>query len=187
MSGRRGLLAALAGCLLGATLMLVAAGRVWAHTASGSGLAAGLDQPLTGRSLAGAVPAVGLVALAGVVAVVAARGRLRSAVGALLAVAGGWVCWLAVRVATDPTGAVRAAGSRAVRGTLGPAATATSWPWVAMGGGVLVALAGLLVAVRGSVWPAMSARYDRQEPARRRDVPPELALWDALDRGDDPT
>ena len=62
--------------------------------------------------------------------------------------------------------------------------------------GLLVVLAGVLVAWRGQRWRAMSARYDRpqvadaapsaedEERARQR---ANAALWTALDRGDDPT
>jgi len=186
MSGRRGLLAALAACLLGAVLVLLAAGRPWVRAAGAVELAAGLGVELSGRTVAAAVPALGLVALGGTLAVVATRGWLRSAVGALLAVAGGATCWLAVRVVSDPDGAARSADA-AVGGLASGTADATAWPWTAAVGGLLVALAGLLVAVRGRGWPAMSARYDRPEPVQRTGAPPDLAIWEALDRGDDPT
>ncbi|WP_018350809.1 Trp biosynthesis-associated membrane protein [Longispora albida] len=46
--------------------------------------------------------------------------------------------------------------------------------------GALVAAAGTLAALRSSAWPVMGARYERK-PDRPGD------LWDALDRGEDPT
>lgn len=186
MSGRRGLLVALGLCLLGAVLVLLAAGRPWVRAAGAVELAARLSVRLSGRSVAAAVPSLGLVALGGTVAVIATRGRLRSVVGALLALVGGATCWLALRVVADPAGAARSADAALGAGGAGDT-DVTGWPWAAALGGLLVALAGLLVAVRGHLWPAMSARYDRPEPAERPGVPPDQAIWEALDRGDDPT
>jgi uncharacterized membrane protein (TIGR02234 family) len=65
------------------------------------------------------------------------------------------------------------------------------WPWLTAACGLLVLLAGLLVAVRGHRWSVMSARYETpvtgrvdDEQARQR---VNTSLWQALDRGDDPT
>jgi len=93
----------------------------------------------------------------------------------------------------------------------------SGWPALAAAGGVLLAATGALTVVRGRRWPAMSGRYDaptarlpagrlpdshspgRSDPAepvspgqpRVEPEPPRLVptqrLWDALDRGDDPT
>lgn len=184
MTGRRGLLAALGGCLLGAALVLIAAGRPWVRAEGAAELAAGLGVRLTGRQVAGAVAPLALVGLGGAVAIVASRGRQRLLVAAVLSITGGAVCWLAGRVLADPAGAARTAETARVGiGT----ATATGWPWVAATGGLLLALTGALVAVRGRHWPAMSGRYDREPASARIPASPEVALWEALDRGDDPT
>lgn len=54
-----------------------------------------------------------------------------------------------------------------------------------LAGGVLIAAAALWSALRGRQWPAMGGRYDRtpgpEASSSRR------AVWDALDRGSDPT
>jgi uncharacterized membrane protein (TIGR02234 family) len=185
MTSRRGLLIALALCLLGASVVLVAAGRSWVTAAGAVDLAAGLGVRLTGRTVAAAVPALGLVALGGTVAMVAARGRLRVLVGALLTLVGGWTSWLALRIIADPDAAARSADG--VGAVAAGSADVTGWAWAAAVGGLLVAAAGLLAAVRGPGWPAMSARYDRPTLAQRAGVPPEVQIWEALDRGDDPT
>jgi hypothetical protein len=59
--------------------------------------------------------------------------------------------------------------------------TTPSWP--ATAGGLLVVVGGGWVVWRGPRWTRMSARYDRQTAVT--DSP--HALWDALDRGEDPT
>ncbi|WP_445548819.1 Trp biosynthesis-associated membrane protein [Frankia sp. CiP1_Cm_nod2] len=51
---------------------------------------------------------------------------------------------------------------------------------MAAAGGVLLAGGGLLVALRGHTWSALSARY--RAPAAR-----PVDAWEAIDRGDDPT
>jgi uncharacterized membrane protein (TIGR02234 family) len=185
MSGRRGLLLALGCCLLGSVIVLVAAGRPWVDAAGAVELAAGLAVRVTGRTVAAAVPALGLVALGGTVGLVATRGRLRSLVGGLVTLVGGWTCWLAINVVADPDAAARSAGGTGA--VAAGSADVTGWAWAAAVGGLLVAVAGLLAVVRGRSWPAMSARYDRPTPTQRSGVPPEVAIWEALDRGDDPT
>ncbi|MGE7467635.1 Trp biosynthesis-associated membrane protein [Brevundimonas sp. NPDC003935] len=46
---------------------------------------------------------------------------------------------------------------------------------------------GIVAIVRGGRWAGMSARYDRGAGKARAEVKDDRALWDALDRGDDPT
>jgi uncharacterized membrane protein (TIGR02234 family) len=66
--------------------------------------------------------------------------------------------------------------------------------------GVLVLLAGALVAWRGHRWGAMSAKYEAPvgegqpaarfesaEDAERSRLRADASMWSALDRGDDPT
>jgi len=61
---------------------------------------------------------------------------------------------------------------------------------MAIVGGLLLVAVGVVVIVAGPAWPGMSARYDAADsrpttatagPERPHD------LWDALDRGEDPT
>ncbi len=75
----------------------------------------------------------------------------------------------------------------------------TAWPAVCLFGGLLVLAAGGLVLVRGPRWRSLDARYEAPGAATRAatpaatadpDVgspPAERALWEALDRGEDPT
>jgi uncharacterized membrane protein (TIGR02234 family) len=184
---RRELLAALGGCLVGAAAVLLAAGRTWVRVEAGAGaLVPGADVALTGRALRPAVPALGLVALAATAAVVATRGPFRVVVGALLVVSGAVVVLLAAQVTADPAG-VAAATAAVRRSGASGSTTATAWPVVAAFAGGWLAAQGLAVAIRGRRWPSMSARYDAPRAERRRELAPEAAMWEALDRGDDPT
>ena len=179
-------------CLVGAFLVLVAAGRVWVvldlvqtPLLPPQGLA------VTGGDLLPGLSALGLAGLAGVLALAATRGRGRLLVGAVLLAVGGSVAALVLRLALD--GLARAARrTEFVRGAGGDiASTSTSpWPWVCLLGGLLLAMAGLLVAVRGRRWAALGRRYEAPvaQPAPQPDAPvADRDLWEALDRGDDPT
>ncbi len=108
--------------------------------------------------------ALALVALAGVVALLAARGWTRFAVGVVLALSGLAITGLA---------AARLTGGSVVL-----------WPVLSMLGGLLVLAAGALAATRGRSWLALGARYDA--PAAVRPVS-DGDVWAALDRGEDPT
>lgn len=188
---------AVALCLAGAVLGLVAAGQPWAHvTVRQPPPLSLLTVALSGRVLAPPVGAAALVGLAGVVAVAAARGWGRVALGGLLVLTG------AAMLASLPavSGArVRDSAALAERVPNAAAAgsavtvTSTAWPVVAAVGGALVFAAGALTVFRGRRWPAMSARYDAPSGAAASRtsgsaaVAGEAAQWDAIDRGEDPT
>ncbi len=170
----------------GAALALFAASRTWAVEVVAR--PAPLPDERTvrdGGDLLPWLPALGWVALAGAVVLVAVRGRWRRALGGLLAAAGAGVAAGAGWAAAD-------------------ASLALTWPLLGVLGGAAVATAGVLAAWRSGRWPAMGARYERPRgrggaggrPGRaagaesgtghdRQSSPEEI--WDALDRGEDPT
>lgn len=191
-SGRRSVAVALLLGALGATVVLLASGRVWAR---GSAAVGGGSLPLTadGRAVTGLPAALAIVGLAALVAVFAVRGRGRLLVSALLALSGLGGALSAVAAADDH----KALDERAVTATADTAArvgelTHTAWPYVTAAGCVLILLAGLLALRFGRSWPAMGGRYERDGSPRRRTpaaVDPDRPedLWKALDRGEDPT
>jgi hypothetical protein len=150
-------------CVAGAGLALLAASRTWAEiTRVRPAPLPALHELKTGSALLPWLPAAGLVALAGAGALLATRGLVRAAVGVLMTLCG--------------LGLVAGAVARFAAG----------WPLVAALGGLLVAGAGGLTLARGWDWPGMGTRYER--PTRETAKPQtEAELWDALDRGDDPT
>ncbi|MEO9137896.1 MAG: Trp biosynthesis-associated membrane protein [Jatrophihabitans sp.] len=156
---------------------------------------------VSGREVDSALTALGLVALAGVVAVLATRGPWRRGVGVVIVLAG---IGLVVR-AVLALGAVDAARARSLiegrRRTVDVAESvlphvdvSAVWPVLSILCGIVVAAAGALVAVRGGQWQAMSARYESSGGVV--DVTPDpvmdearaaASMWSALDRGEDPT
>ncbi|MYS86982.1 TIGR02234 family membrane protein [Embleya scabrispora] len=189
-AARRELTVAVLLALVGAALVLSVAGRTWAEGTApvhGSRIAV----HASGNTINKAVSALALLGLAGGLAVLATRTIGRSVIGALVTLAGIGVTVLAVRGASD-TSAVNseAAGKAAVEGVRAVDVSHTIWPWFAFVGGVLIVLAGLLVVLRGRRWPGMSNRYDApagKPVAAKRGSATNADLWNALDRGEDPT
>lgn len=193
---------ALGALVLGGALLLGAAGRPWATVRSrpAPGLPLVVDR-VSGASLAPAVTAAGLLALAGVAGLLAVRGLARQLVGVVVLLAGVLALGYAVagaRATPTVNGTVESVGHGA-------------WPLLAALGGALVAVGGALAVLHGRRWPAMSSRYERStgraggspgpsarpggpgavSPGERPGEQPPASggkeLWDALDRGEDPT
>jgi hypothetical protein len=164
--GRRELALVVAACVLAAALALLAASRPWLESVSAR------PAPLpplrltrSGAAIVPALPALALVALASAGGVLATRGLARRLVGVLMAGAGLGVAAVALGAAG---GGVWRAGCVVA--------------------GAVVAAAGVVTALRAGRWPAMGARFEavRRPVTTAPDAPPG-ELWDALDRGTDPT
>jgi uncharacterized membrane protein (TIGR02234 family) len=176
---RRALTIAVASCALGAALALLAATRTWTVVITPRPApAAALRTARTGSDLEPWLTALALVALAGAGALLATRGRSRAAVGAMLVLSGIGVL----------------AGG--VDGLATFAHVTVAWPVLAVVASVFIGYGGGLAAVRGRRWPAMGSRYERPRAPRTpaEDQPQyigpsasDVAMWDALDRGEDPT
>lgn len=190
--GRRSVAVALLLGALGATVVLLASGRVWARGVAAIG---GGSLPVTadGRAVTGLPAALAIVGLAALVAVFAVRGKSRLLVSALLALSG-LGAGAAALANADGRRALDAQAARTTADTAAHVAglTHTAWPYVTAAGGALILLAGLLALRFGSSWPTMGGRYERDGSPRPRKaavVDPDRPedLWKALDRGEDPT
>jgi uncharacterized membrane protein (TIGR02234 family) len=201
-SARVAYLAALVLDALGAGAVLLIALRPWQTVVTPRPAPLQDDTlHLSGRTVDSAPTALALVALAGVVAVIATRGTVRRVVGAVLTFAGLAVVWRSVAAA----GAISSARARSfvtthhrsvvVTDTHPRVGVSSAWPVLSVVGGLLVVVAGALVVWQGHRWRAMSSRYEAatappdgdleaREAARQRTA---AALWTELDRGLDPT
>lgn len=175
MSSKREFALVVLGCAAAAAIVLWATGRDW--------LVEVVPRPAplsdqvhrqTGGQLRGWLPALGWVALAAAGALLATRGLLRRLTGVLLVLTG--------------AGLALGSASLAVRDQVSP-----GWPVLASVAGAVVAVAGGLALWRGAGWPTMGARYERgTAPPRPAGAPPGRPgrsedLWEALERGEDPT
>ncbi len=189
MTGRRGVTTAGLLCLVAAFLVLVAAGRSWVDVDVPAGpLADARTDPHTGTELVPGLTALGLVGLAGVVALAATRRTGRTLVGLVLLATGVGVV-AAVLSAHATTLAEELPGQ-----PTDSAAHLTAWSFVTALGGALLLAAGALTVLRGRSWPALGQRYEAPATttttttARQPTEPlTEKGLWEALDRGEDPT
>jgi len=187
ITGRAALTRTVAGCAIGSAVSIFAVTRTWAVQVQAR------PAPLSPAHLARPgtyfVPwlsALALVGLAGTGALLATRGRWRAVVGLVVLIAGAGV----------------AVGG--VYGLVAVDGVRIAWPLLCIPAGLLLAAGGGFAIARGGSWPAMGARYERapapptpsgpaqpeQKPAgveRSGPSPSEIAMWDALDRGEDPS
>jgi uncharacterized membrane protein (TIGR02234 family) len=198
---------------VGAAIVLLAARQGWARVLTPAPPPLPADSvTVTGQDLVPLAGALGLASLATLAAVIATRGLARRVTGALLAAFGVAVTvavslpvtaaevLAAARVTTvsqagSATGGSGGVTPGAVPGGTTPGVTATghvtmlTMPWgpAAVVGALIIVAAGLLVAWRGTRWPAMSSRYTRQPEREHRAPDDSASLWEALSRGADPT
>jgi uncharacterized membrane protein (TIGR02234 family) len=148
---------------------------------------------LSGRVVDSAPTALALVALAGVVAILATRALARRVVGGLVALAGAGLVWRSA----SALAAISTSRARALVSAKQPRVSVTSavathvttqpvWGALSIASGVVVIVAGVVVAVRGGRWSGMSTRYEAPDPQREQ-ARAQASMWTALERGEDPT
>ncbi|HEX6076238.1 MAG TPA: Trp biosynthesis-associated membrane protein [Micromonosporaceae bacterium] len=177
---RRSMVLAVAGCLGGAGLALLAVQQDWAvEVTRREPPLSPLREGFSGADLLPWLPALALVALAAGAALLATRRGSRLVVAGIAA-----GCGLAIAAGAGYGATVAPAGERTVM-------AAGLWPLACLLGGLVVVAAGLLGIRHGRSWPSMGARYERSHPGSgtpgttEHDDP--ARLWDALDAGGDPT
>lgn len=180
-----------AGALLllsaGGVLCLAVPGLAWGEVRVAGGLTP-TTVTVTGGDVVPFTFGVGLLALAAVVAIHATSSVGRRLLGGLVALAGAGVAlWALVPpwpVVQRVLSWVEQQGEHCceLTGLDGhpQAMLATA------AGGLVIAVAGAVVAVYGPRWPRMGTRYERRASIRP-DGETDHATWDALDRGEDPT
>ena len=182
--------------LVGAGLVLLAATRTWATVEAVVGLPGLSELTVPGRHSAPSAIPVALAVAAGAIVLATSGRTVRLVVAAGLLVGGVVVVFSGVGGALDSsrTTAIAVRDSLKVSGagyTTGSPVSVTICPWVAVLGGVLIGLSGLLTVLGGRSWAGPTRRYEREKAAVS--VAPDpgsagtAAYWDALSRGEDPT
>jgi len=197
-------------CALAALLILLGASLPWGEVPVPESFLAAT--PKAGRAATfparevgeAGVPALGLVALAGAGALLAASGATRRLIAALLGVAGLGVAFLVLRFRS---GASLAAVDLDAISRRMPLPFGLGDGRLTAGYGTLVALAGAVLLVVGAVLAAsapvgrgLGARFDAPTAAAAPTAPAAAApttpadtaadgtdAWNAIDRGEDPT
>ena len=182
MSGRRGLISVLCGCVVAGAVVLVAAGRVWRHAELVAATGQHVPVSVTGHTAEPALPALGIALMVMAGAVLAARSWLRRIVGLITVVIGGAVIAIAVASRTDAAAELRQRAFAVSRAAVGY--SLSGWAILTIAAGAAAILAGAATVVRGPTWPALGSRYDAPAVRRTDDLAGD---WEALDRGEDPT
>jgi uncharacterized membrane protein (TIGR02234 family) len=185
MTARRAPAIAILGCALGGLLVLLSAGRQWAHTSltgvDGTGRS---TLSVTGHQVAPSITAVGIALIALAAAILASNGILRRVVGVLVVLVAGAAIGAAVTARGDVSTALR---HREVGSTgLAVHASANGWWILTVVGGLLALAAGVLTVFYSEQWSRMGEKYDAPSATRPAKDPATVA-WEALDRGEDPT
>jgi uncharacterized membrane protein (TIGR02234 family) len=170
------------GCLLiGGSLALIGSGQPW-WRAVGEGVVLKFSGT---QATGGLCQALAILALAGTLLLLALRTRGRRIIGALLALVGvglAVVGGLGLRPSAD------AFGSQVRQVSLADTLSATVWPWIFLGAGVLITIGAALTVITARTWPS---RSDRFRPGSGRSEGPAsddpAELWKAMDAGLDPT
>ena len=196
MSARRELRLAVLLCLGGSLLTLLAVRHSWASFAGADDLTINaVRTSASGSRVAGAAEACALVGLAGAAAVAATRRVGRVVVGVVIA-AGGVVGVADIarllgdlphRLAASLSGpGLQIVSEEQFRAAQHPDVR-WLWPVLALVGAALTAAGGVLVAVRGRRWAALSSSYEVPAARDPETEPSPKATWDSFDAGHDPT
>lgn len=170
---------------VGSLLGFLAASRPWVR-AEVAGLVAAGELSASGRQAAGVVPAVALVALAGLVAVLTTSRVGRAVAGTLMVLVGAAAAATSLGVLRTPAAAIESVITAATGRSGGSdvTATVTAWPWLGVVSGLLVALGGVLAVARARSWSGLSSRFDTPAGSSRADVPGAASSGQRVDRGD---
>jgi hypothetical protein len=183
---RRELLTVLAIAVLAAGVIFLTASRPWLHVrVVRPAPFAPVIAHVTGRKEYAAVAGLAVAALLAIVLIAVTARLVRSVFGALIVITGLWCGWYAVRGLSSPSlsRARELVGDRATSSTSISVHTVPLWPVLTLIAGVVLAVAGAAVVVRGRSWNnGLSQRYSAPATAAQSEDP-----WRALDRGDDPT
>lgn len=169
-----------------AVLLLIAANtRTWVSGSVTDAVLQGASTTASGSKSAPALLAAALVGAAAVLATLT-TGRVARWIAAVLTLIAGIVAvWAVIVVVRDPvkilgdvaTSMTGHTGDRTVDADL------TVWPWVALLGGFLLALTGVLAIVGVRSWSGLSSRYDAPTTPKAT----KRSDWDMLTEGEDPT
>lgn len=163
----------------------------WIH-ADVSSVLSQITVDVKGTDAAPAVSALGLVALAGVVAVRIAGKVLRAVICAVIALAGAGMAIAALTAAVNPEDAAMTKVGQAT-GTNGPGGdyVVTVWPWFTFVLGIATVAVAVWLWWSSRHWKTASRRYERasQHSVEKGENPhaDDIDAWDSLSEGEDPT
>jgi len=193
MNSRRLRLYTILGIPLAGALVLLSATQLWWTVA-----VPGREIEVLGTDASPALSALSLTGFALAAALAISGPVFRIILGVLQVALGGTIVFAAFASINDPTQSSTALVTAAT-GVAGPESVSaliesialTGWPWLAVAGGALSTLLGLLLLATSRRWPTASRKYQavRLEAENPDSTSPRDSVgdWDALSDGTDPT
>lgn len=168
--------------LLSSVVVLVALSRPWVVASYEETGFPSVNLSLTANQLNSSINGLAVAAIASALGVIATRGIFRRLVGVVIFALGIGITLATLNLKTNLNEFVGLQFEQAIgREVTGWVADIARYDLLVMPAGVLVALCGLVIALK-SFDSAMSQRYERNPRAES-----ELTPWQALDQGIDPT
>lgn len=168
--------------LLSSVIVLIALSRPWVMATYKETGFPTVNLSLSANQLNSSLNGLAIAALASALGAIATRGFFRRLVGAVILAIGVGMVLATINLVNNLDVFVGLQFEQAVgREVTGWVADTSSYAWIVIPAGTLIALCGLVIAVK-SFETGMSKRYERN-PATGS----ELTPWQALDQGIDPT
>lgn len=184
MTRRRAYGLTLALLVVAGVALLFAATRPWVYATTDAQGLPGVEVVVSGGTAVPVISGVGLLLLAGIAGVIATGKVVRVMVGVILLVASALALEASVSFGLE-RGQSATDIATAAAGVV-TSATATGWWWLAALGAALGVIAGAMTVAFGNAWPSLGSRYQR-EPVAAAAPTTSAQMWDAMDRGEDPT
>lgn len=170
--------------LIGAVGLLWSASRTWIYATTDAQGLPGVEVAISGATVLPLVSGVGLLLLAGIAGVIATSKIVRVVVGLILLVASAVALEASVSFGLERQRSATEAAT-AVAGAVTDV-SATGWWWLAAAGATAGVVAGAMTVAFGNSWPSLGSRYQRETAAVAAPTT-SAQMWDAMDRGEDPT
>lgn len=184
LAGKRGLALAVIGYVVAGAVTLFSASQVWFVAQASSPNMPMISVELSGRAVYPLIAGAGVLLLAAAVGIIALRGWWRSLVAIVVSV----VCILALGdVITVANGGTPTEAAATELGVSATRIEVSTWWLVALCGLVIGLASCLLAAIWGPKWHKLGSQYERQTTPTGAPITSSAGIWDALDRGEDPT
>ncbi|MEO7118054.1 MAG: Trp biosynthesis-associated membrane protein [Candidatus Limnocylindrales bacterium] len=195
-TGRRELFLAVAGCLTAAAILMMTSGQTWLELSINRGTPLpAVQEAFNGADVAKPLMPIAIIVGAAALALVAGRGAGRLGVGVVL-ILGGTLILVGVGYFLSDDGQLIALSwvdqFEENGSTLYAERDVSRVPaaFALLGAGLSV-IVGAFTLLRGRKWPVMGARYERRSLGDSPNVHDAglsaVAMWAAMDRGEDPT
>ncbi|NHD17071.1 MULTISPECIES: Trp biosynthesis-associated membrane protein [Actinopolyspora] len=185
-TGRRLLVACVIGMIAVAVGLWAAGSLVWVHQRYRTPFSGESVAEVTGSTIRGELTPLALATLAAIAAVLATGGLMRRVIGLIVLLEGALLTWRLVDWTTGAHGVDELPGTPPGTRALAVEGVVPYGPILMGACAAVLLLCGLAVLVAARWMPTMGGKYSAPT-AEREPSDPDQRIWDALDKGRDPT